>query len=773
MDTGGPWLAVPFVLSRQTGTYVARAEGRGGMRTPRLMWNVRSVVQGGLASALAIVGLVAFASPSFAHNNLVSASGQCNSPLGSGITITWNISNDYALSETGSVASVSGGTGTLPTTAFTIAATPNSQPPYSTTTLTQNLSAAQVASIGSTDTLVIHSKWSDGYPSQSPGYLVDSGTFALSAHDCSAPTGKIAGHIYLCSSGNPTTTEEAGGTLSATGPQTVGSSPNPLAQTTVNAGGYTMTATPPSGDLLVACGGGSSPNGSGTSASESVTVPSGGAGAGVFYVTPLAPKLSIVKASTRTSVWSVGTTIPYTFTVTNSGNVTLTAVHVIDDPVAPAGALATGPDCTGLTVPSAACTSNSSTTLVPGQVATFAGTYTVTQADLDHGSIADTSTVTGTNPASLGGTTTTESNDVTIIAAQNPSISVVKTADVTTVSAIGQVVTDTFAIANTGNVTLDNVDLTDAVGLPSIGSSLGPLTCTTGSNGSITLAPQATDTCTATYTVTRADLSHGSVADIATVVGTPPAPNGPVTDSASLSLPVTSVSVVKSASPNSGVTAGSTVPIVYTMTVTNDGTATTTAPVVVTDSSPDGTTLIGDSPACVDGGTASCTGTVNGSTISWTIRAGVAPGTSYTLTYAVTANPTDRTGSITNTASWSGPSCGAPAPATCLTNTVTTPVTAAPVTGAAVTTIGMPPTDFPPIAIPAGTPPQAPPVTTAAPATAAASAPTSDPATTSALAFTGALLSWEWMIGLVALALGATMTAIARRRRRNAKGATT
>jgi uncharacterized repeat protein (TIGR01451 family) len=332
-------------------------------------------------------------------------------------------------------------------------------------------------------------------------------------------------------------------------------------------------------------------------------------------------------------------------------------------------------------------------------------------------------------------------------------------------------VTYTFAIGNTGTATLDNVDVTDALALPATDSGLGPITCATGINGSIALAPQVIDTCTATYTVTQADLSHGSVAGTATVVGSPPDSITPVTDSAALSLPVTSVSVVTSASPSSAVTAGSTVPIVYTMTVTNNGTATTTAPIVVTDSTPDGSTLIGDSPGCVFSATPPCAGTVNGSTITWTVPAGVAPGASYTLTYAVTANPTDRTGTITDTASWSGPSCGTPvavtAPVvTCPTNTVTTPVTAAPVTGAAVT-IGMPDTTvLPTTAIPAGTPPQTPPATAAAPGT--------TPATTSAttLASTGALLSWEWMIGLAALALGATMTAIARSRRRNAKGAT-
>ncbi len=38
----------------------------------------------------------------------------------------------------------------------------------------------------------------------------------------------ISGHIYLCSAGAPTTTEVPGGSLSASGPQSVASQPNPL-----------------------------------------------------------------------------------------------------------------------------------------------------------------------------------------------------------------------------------------------------------------------------------------------------------------------------------------------------------------------------------------------------------------------------------------------------------------------------------------------------------------------------------------------------------------
>ena len=110
----------------------------------------------------------------------------------------------------------------------------------------------------------------------------------------------------------------------------------------------------------------------------------------------------------------------YTFTVTNSGNVTLTGVGVTDVPTAPAGVVTA--TCSGLTNPVATC-SGATTTLVPGQVATFMGTYTVTQADIDNDSIVDHATTEGTTPS--GGTTNGTSNTVTVavdpVARRSPS----------------------------------------------------------------------------------------------------------------------------------------------------------------------------------------------------------------------------------------------------------------------------------------------------------------------------------------------------------------
>jgi uncharacterized repeat protein (TIGR01451 family) len=445
------------------------------------------------------------------------------------------------------------------------------------------------------------------------------------------------------------------------------------------------------------------------------------------------PSISLKKSASVSSFSAAGTLITYSYKVTNTGNVTLNPVTVTDPMV-------------GLSPISCPATS-----LAPSVSETCTATYTTTQSDVDNGTLQNTGTATGTPPS---GPPVTAQSTVCIPAVQTPSISVVKSADVPTVSAVGQVVTYTFTITNTGNVTLSDVDVTDAQAPPSLDSSLGPITCTTGTNGSITLAPQATDTCSATYTVTQDDLLNNAITDTATVTGQPPNGLPPVMGKWTLMLNVTKVSVVKAASPAGGVVAGSTTPIVYTLTVTNTGSATTTAPVVVTDSAPPGTTLVANSPACVTGGPPTCTVAVANGSISWTIPAGVAPRASYTLTYSVTANASDATGVITNTASFSGPGCGPPVATlpvtTCVTNTVTTPVTAAPVTAPVVVT------------------PTATPTATSTPTTTAPTSAATSPATTQAIAFTGAPLSLEGIIDLAAFLLGTALVVLVRWPRRRA-----
>ena len=80
------------------------------------------LAQVGLAASLVLLGLVAFTTVASAHNNTIVGVSSCASPLGTGYTVTWTVSNDWDMSEVGTVTSVTGGLPTLHATTFTIGA---------------------------------------------------------------------------------------------------------------------------------------------------------------------------------------------------------------------------------------------------------------------------------------------------------------------------------------------------------------------------------------------------------------------------------------------------------------------------------------------------------------------------------------------------------------------------------------------------------------------------------------------------------------------------
>ncbi len=265
------------------------------------------------------------------------------------------------------------------------------------------------------------------------------------------------------------------------------------------------------------------------------------------------PSIDVVKSASPTAVTSAGQIVAYSFVVTNTGNVTLTSVAV-NDPLPGLSAVS----CPG-------------STLAPAEAMTCTASYTVTQTDVNAGSIANTATATGTPPV---GAPVTDTGSATVTAAPSASIAVVKSALPMAVTAAGQIVAYTFVVTNTGNVTLSSVAVNDPL------SGLSAVSCP----GS-TLAPSETMTCTATYTVTQANMDFGSIANTATATGTPLV-GPPVTDTGSATVTATrtpGIDVVKSALPTKVTAAGQIV--VYSFVVTNTGNVTLTS-VAVTDPLP-------------------------------------------------------------------------------------------------------------------------------------------------------------------------------------------
>jgi len=132
-------------------------------------------------------------------------------------------------------------------------------------------------------------------------------------------------------------------------------------------------------------------------------------------------------------------------------------------------------------------------------------------------------------------------------------------------------VTYSYKVTNTGNVTLTSVGVSDPM------TGLSAISCP-----SSTLAPGGSETCTATYATTQANVDAGSLTNTGTATGTPP--SGPaVTASSSVTIPASqspAVALVKSASITNYSAAGT--PVTYSYKVTNSGNVTLTS-VGVTD----------------------------------------------------------------------------------------------------------------------------------------------------------------------------------------------
>ena len=191
------------------------------------------------------------------------------------------------------------------------------------------------------------------------------------------------------------------------------------------------------------------------------------------------PHLAITKDATETGFDAVGDVIHYTITATNDGNVTLHDVVVTDPNVAN---LVCAPATAGRS-------------LAPGASITCTASHTITQADLDAGTFFNQACVDD----GAGGAAQA-CDDVTTPGSKTPHLAITKDATETGYDAVGDVIHYTITATNDGNVTLHDVVVTD----PNVAN----LVCSRTPVGS--LAPGASITCTATHTITQADLDAGT-----------------------------------------------------------------------------------------------------------------------------------------------------------------------------------------------------------------------------------------------------------------------
>ncbi|WP_243228965.1 DUF11 domain-containing protein [Microbacterium sp. CIAB417] len=220
---------------------------------------------------------------------------------------------------------------------------------------------------------------------------------------------------------------------------------------------------------------------------------------------PANPAITVVKSADEAAHAdiAVGQEITYSFLVTNTGNVTLADVVVTEGEFSGAGDLS-----------EIVCPDDASRLAPAGQI-TCTATYTVVQADVDAGTVTNTATATGTPPT--GEAPVSPESEVTVPSVPAPGLDVVKTASVERANTVGQSITYSFLVTNTGNLTLSDITV-DEEEFTGTGA-LSAIACPAGAES---LAPGAQVTCTATYTVTQADLDAGSISNTATAGGLTP-----------------------------------------------------------------------------------------------------------------------------------------------------------------------------------------------------------------------------------------------------------
>ena len=146
------------------------------------------------------------------------------------------------------------------------------------------------------------------------------------------------------------------------------------------------------------------------------------------------PAITVEKTATPTLA-SVGQTVDYDFTVTNTGNLKLTNVTLVDNRFGP------------ITL--------ADTTLDPNESTTGTASHVVALADLP-GPHVNVATATGTPPT---GPAVSDTDDASVALKTAPAINVVKSGPVK--AHFGDAVTYGFAVTNTGDVPLIDVSVDD------------------------------------------------------------------------------------------------------------------------------------------------------------------------------------------------------------------------------------------------------------------------------------------------------------------------
>ncbi|MCC6299594.1 MAG: LysM peptidoglycan-binding domain-containing protein [Anaerolineales bacterium] len=203
--------------------------------------------------------------------------------------------------------------------------------------------------------------------------------------------------------------------------------------------------------------------------------------------------LTVSAVNGSTAFNTVGQVINYSYTVANTGNLSLAgSVTVADDKT-------TSPACSAVS-----SVGNFDNNLDRGESIICVSSYTINQNDLNAGSVVSNATAQIAGVASNRVTTT-------VPMASNRVLVVTVSPNPTTYTAAGQEITYTYSVKNTGATSLGPAQfvVTDNK-IPA------PINCDSSTR---TLAPNDSLTCSAKYNVTQADMGAANITNSVTATG--------------------------------------------------------------------------------------------------------------------------------------------------------------------------------------------------------------------------------------------------------------
>ena len=237
------------------------------------------------------------------------------------------------------------------------------------------------------------------------------------------------------------------------------------------------------------------------------------------------PAIEIEKTGELDGAVSVDETITYTFTVANTGNVTINNITVTDDLL--------GGDITEQCV-----FPDDVGVLAPGEDATCTAQHTITQGNIDVGVIENSATTTGDDPSGESvddasddpndGENEDPDNDgnpddpTETLLPPSPELTLIKTVEDQNGDGemqVGEELMYTFTITNTGNITVNDINLED-----SFFTEEGEIVCNQEMPGVLSPTDDAI-VCTASYTITQEDFDAGFIENTATASGVDPQDN--------------------------------------------------------------------------------------------------------------------------------------------------------------------------------------------------------------------------------------------------------